>query len=568
MIIARIVVLLLVLNVLGLVSLSSITIPYVESFDSIQEPDLPPGWNAVFPSSGFYIVETNSNSSHSDPNHLHVYDSPNPGSAIVAMPATELGLPIQLSSISFWAKGHPADVNICVGSIDLEATAERFTPIKQFTLTSYWREYNCNLAQITSGHRRIAFKVLEEDLGHHFFIDDLDLHYSLSDDLELSGLTANPPFITQQTAQFSVLLVNQGYNPIDSYSIALLDASNNVLTSVAGSLIAAGVTRQMTIDWSLPEPGNQVYKAKVICPQDLNPDNDNTEPIVVEVMPPGVEVYDNANNPVYQNKYPIDLYWKTSLCETLYLSTELPEQDRLIWGLSYSATILTPTIGIKPIMVWMGHTNAQDLTRGWIPANELEQVFAGQVSFAPGEHLVNIAFSQPFLYEAGNNLAIMVLRPLDSQYYSSNDDFYCDTTDIPRSLMLKSDTEVYDPNDPQLVGTSTIKPVTYFLVTEASSGSDDPVVPALGTLQAYPNPFNPSTTIAFSMASPGSAQVKIYNLKGQLLRTLWDGDLSSGEHSFVWDATDDGGRALASGLYLCRLDCGGRMITRKLVLMK
>lgn len=565
---ARTVVLLLVLNVIGLVGLSSITIPYVESFDSVTPPDLPPGWNAVLTGSGYGVAETNPNSSHSNPNHLNLYDGPSLGTAIAVMPATELGLPIHLSSISFWAKSYPADVNFCVGSMDLDADAGSFQLIQQFTLNSYWQLYTCNLAQIAAGRRRIAFKLADEDMGYHADIDDLDLHYSLSHDIELCNLTANSPFNPQQNAQFNVSIVNQGYSPIDSYSIALLDASNTVLTIVAGDTIAAGESRQMTINWSLAGPGNQVYKAKVICPQDLNSDNDITEPIVVEVLPPGVEVYDNANNPVYQNKYPIDLYWKTSLCETLYLSTELPEEDRLIWGLSYSATILTPTIGIKPIMVWMGHTNAQDLTRGWIPANELEQVFAGQVSFAPGEHLVNIAFSQPFLYEAGNNLAIMVLRPLDSQYYSSNDDFYCDTTDIPRSLMLKSDTEVYDPNDPQLVGTSTIKPVTYFLVTEASSGSDDPVVPALSTLQAYPNPFNPSTTIAFSMASPGSAQVKIYNLKGQLLRTLWDGDLSSGEHSFVWDATDDGGRALASGLYLCRLDCGGRMITRKLVLMK
>ena len=86
--------------------------------------------------------------------------------------------------------------------------------------------------------------------------------------------------------------------------------------------------------------------------------------------------------------------------------------------------------------------------------------------------------------------------------------------------------------------------------------------------QNYPNPFNPSTTISFSTKISGPARLTVYNMKGQVVRTLLEGEVHKGEHSYVWNGKDDSGDRVSSGLYLYRLDCNGKSQTRKMLLMK
>ncbi|MDZ4181609.1 MAG: FlgD immunoglobulin-like domain containing protein [Candidatus Cloacimonadaceae bacterium] len=103
------------------------------------------------------------------------------------------------------------------------------------------------------------------------------------------------------------------------------------------------------------------------------------------------------------------------------------------------------------------------------------------------------------------------------------------------------------------------------------SMEDSSLAPAhIATLHPnYPNPFNPSTTIAFTLAKPSSSNLCIYNAKGQLVKTLLPNTkLGSGEHSWTWDGKDESGRALATGLYLYRLQAGDLKLTRKMMLIK
>ena len=86
--------------------------------------------------------------------------------------------------------------------------------------------------------------------------------------------------------------------------------------------------------------------------------------------------------------------------------------------------------------------------------------------------------------------------------------------------------------------------------------------------QNYPNPFNPSTTIEYRMAETAVATIKVYNALGQVVKTLVDGVVPAGVHQVTWDATDNTGAAVATGVYLYRMDVGGSSETRALVLMK
>jgi hypothetical protein len=86
--------------------------------------------------------------------------------------------------------------------------------------------------------------------------------------------------------------------------------------------------------------------------------------------------------------------------------------------------------------------------------------------------------------------------------------------------------------------------------------------------QNYPNPFNPSTSIAFSVKEVGVVQLSIYNLHGQEVRTLINGQMNTGFHSVNWDGKDERGQTVPSGVYLYKLRVNGFAQTRKMTFMK
>lgn len=83
-----------------------------------------------------------------------------------------------------------------------------------------------------------------------------------------------------------------------------------------------------------------------------------------------------------------------------------------------------------------------------------------------------------------------------------------------------------------------------------------------------PNPFNPSTEIRFAVAQDGPATLQIFDLNGRLVRTLVDDHLTAGPQVRVWDGRDDTGRRMASGAYYVRLEAGGEVAARKVMLLK
>ena len=86
--------------------------------------------------------------------------------------------------------------------------------------------------------------------------------------------------------------------------------------------------------------------------------------------------------------------------------------------------------------------------------------------------------------------------------------------------------------------------------------------------QNYPNPFNPSTTITYSLMEPGSVELKVYNLVGQLVRDLVQGEQLAGEYSIEWNGFDNSGSRAPSGLYFYAINVNGFREIRKMALTK
>ena len=99
--------------------------------------------------------------------------------------------------------------------------------------------------------------------------------------------------------------------------------------------------------------------------------------------------------------------------------------------------------------------------------------------------------------------------------------------------------------------------------------TDVPLQPvAFHLFQNYPNPFNPETTISYSIPKNGHVRLVIYNIMGQIVRTLVDEEKKTGQYEAVWNATNESGIRVPSGMYFYRLEFPDRMARRKLILLK
>ena len=87
-------------------------------------------------------------------------------------------------------------------------------------------------------------------------------------------------------------------------------------------------------------------------------------------------------------------------------------------------------------------------------------------------------------------------------------------------------------------------------------------------LSNYPNPFNPETTIEFSLPETANVELTIYNVKGQKVKNLINDEMAGGTHSIIWNGRNEAGEKTGSGVYFYRLKTADQTLSRKMILMK
>ncbi len=100
--------------------------------------------------------------------------------------------------------------------------------------------------------------------------------------------------------------------------------------------------------------------------------------------------------------------------------------------------------------------------------------------------------------------------------------------------------------------------------------NDDPQIPVVATMLNgnFPNPFNPETTISYSVKEAGRVKIEVYNIKGQLVKTLVNEDQITGHYKLVFDGKDASGRSISSGVYMLRMTAPGYQKATKMILMQ
>ena len=113
------------------------------------------------------------------------------------------------------------------------------------------------------------------------------------------------------------------------------------------------------------------------------------------------------------------------------------------------------------------------------------------------------------------------------------------------------------------------KKLTIDLSDLFGSGKVIPTPTEFALAHNYPNPFNPATTIQYALPQAADVELTVYNVVGQVVRTLVAEHQGAGRYTVEWDATDDGGHSVSAGLYLYRLQAGGEFAqVKKMLLLK
>ena len=153
---------------------------------------------------------------------------------------------------------------------------------------------------------------------------------------------------------------------------------------------------------------------------------------------------------------------------------------------------------------------------------------------------------------------------LDGELYEITTELFCDIYDLISGIEYEIALTAY------YIDGIESDPIVFNILFVDSDNVLNLETKLLGN---YPNPFNPTTTISFSLTAEGSenAELVIYNLKGQKVKVFDmfpNPDLSGGTREILWDGIDDSGKTVSSGVYFYKLIAGDKTFTRKMLLMK
>lgn len=175
---------------------------------------------------------------------------------------------------------------------------------------------------------------------------------------------------------------------------------------------------------------------------------------------------------------PVNMYYRNSLFETIYLANEMNIVG-LITGVRFYSNFFDNLPNL-PTNIWLGETTLSNLSGGWIPSTDLTPVFAGNVNYPSGINNIDISFTTPFTY-GGGNLVMLVQRPWEADYYMPMDYFYAQTVGTNRSLCTYNSNVTIDPAFPPVTGVTGQFPKTTFFVTVQGMGAVSGVVTSAGS---------------------------------------------------------------------------------------
>jgi hypothetical protein len=263
-------------------------------------------------------------------------------------------------------------------------------------------------------------------------------------DLEAISVTGSNQIIATQQYNYTIRVKNNSTTTQSNYLIKLI-ANDLGLATVNGPAINPQEILDVVIPWT-PLIGGQIQlTGKVIISGDEVSANDVTPSLAVSIEAYGSYCIAIGNGNQTSNAGPVNMSAQNSLFEYLIMQDEIG-MSGMFNSLTFFNSFQTH-LPNKPTKVWLGMTDAMDLSAGWIPFGNMTQVFDGNVDYPYGQNYINIPFAVPFIC-TGGNLVVLIQRPMDTASYSPNDVFLSQTIGTNRALSFSSDTVTINPSAP------------------------------------------------------------------------------------------------------------------------
>lgn len=215
-----------------------------------------------------------------------------------------------------------------------------------------------------------------------------------------------------------------------------------------------------------------------------------------------------------------------------------------------------------PRAVWMGPAE-RSADGGWrvsVRIDEMEGVVAGELalSFSGGIEDLTVGMSERMS-------ECMVAHSVEESRIRVS--FAGDESGTGGGAMLELILDESDVDPVNLVRLDHVS-LNEGMVPIRIVGREAKIPTAYRLAQNHPNPFNPETTVRYDLPQGGMVHLRVYALTGQVVRTLVAEERAAGSHSATWDGTNDAGRAVASGVYLYRMEAGDYRAVRKMLLIR
>ncbi len=389
-----------------------------------------------------------------------------------------IALPIdEVYELSFFYRvesaNYPQDFDLMI-SID-GGEFETLEEFRGLTNTTY-SEFKVVLDAYAGSEIQLQFAGLTGEGGWDFgvCIDDVWIYKLADNDLAALAVSGNSTPSVGIESTYTISVENVGIQTQDTYTVKLMREGDVEIGSVPGVSIANGEIVEFDIPWT-PQEGDEgetyLYAIVELASDEqlTNNQSANLNLMIQSADIIAITIGSGANYPAV--RIPFDFYYKNSFSQTLYFADELGIGGGAMTSIAYTNNFATD-LPAKEIKVWIGETEMEDLSAGWVDPTTLTLVYEGTVDFPQGENTIVIPFDMPYVY-TGGNIVVYTNRVWEDQYFSSSDRFY---------------------------GTLDEGSVRTRRVSADGTGPLDPLSPGDGTVTDW----HPNTTLFFSTEGLGS----------------------------------------------------------------
>ncbi|TVR39116.1 MAG: hypothetical protein EA394_09920, partial [Bacteroidia bacterium] len=285
---------------------------------------------------------------------------------------------------------------------------------------------------------------------NQWYIDDMILEPVVENDLVGVSITGNSTPSEGVESIYTITVLNAGTETQTDYTVKLMKEGGVELASIPGDPIEFAETLTYQLPWTpeIGETGPTFLYGYVEFAADEVPGNNQTPNLNVVVQPGDIVAVTIGDGDNMQG-LPYNFFWHYSLSQTLYYPDEIGLGGGVITGIQYYNDFNEAYMD-RDVMIWLGETDADDLSDGWIDPASLQLVFDGTVDFPAGENDIFINFDDIYVYGGGN--LVVYSYKADDVWSSGKNFFNTDDPNSNRSRRAQRDGTPYDPVDPDQPG--------------------------------------------------------------------------------------------------------------------